>query len=78
MNISTEFSEYKTNGVCVYISKDAASRSFDKLPCMNEFIYPNRPRKTGILEARGPSIRDGFRVREEGGKMSTPNYKNAK
>lgn len=64
-DISTEFSEYKSNGVCIYVSEDVAGRSFDKIPCMNKFIYTDELKNTEIIEARGKSIYNGFRVKEE-------------
>jgi hypothetical protein len=64
-DISTEFSEYKSNNISIYISEDVAGRSFDKLPCMNKFIYTDKLKNTEIIEARGTSIQNGFRVKEE-------------
>ncbi|WP_163308622.1 hypothetical protein [Dysgonomonas sp. 521] len=63
-NIATGFSEYMTNGVCIYVPEDVASRSFEKLPCVGKIIYEKELHNIEIVEARGTSIRDGFRVKK--------------
>jgi hypothetical protein len=66
-NITTGFTEYKTKGILIYIPEDIISRSFDKLPCVSKTLYDKLQgvKVEEVVEARGPSIQDGFHVKEE-------------